>query len=56
MKRREFIKMAGVGAAGAAVASPAIAQSMESLIVSILYGGTALCVNCRSVGMTSGRP
>ena len=31
MKRREFIKLAGVGTVGAAVASPAIAQSMREL-------------------------
>jgi TAT (twin-arginine translocation) pathway signal sequence len=27
MKRREFLKVAGVGAAGTAIAMPAIAQS-----------------------------
>ncbi len=31
MKRREFLKAAGVGVAGAAVAKPAIAQSMPAL-------------------------
>jgi TRAP-type mannitol/chloroaromatic compound transport system substrate-binding protein len=31
MKRREFIKVAGIGAASAAVASPAIAQSSPSI-------------------------
>ncbi len=31
MKRREFLKVAGVGAAGAAIAKPAIAQSMPEL-------------------------
>jgi TRAP-type mannitol/chloroaromatic compound transport system substrate-binding protein len=31
MKRRDFIKTAGVGVAGAAIASPAIAQSMPEL-------------------------
>ena len=31
MKRRDFIKVAGVGAASAAVASPAIAQSMPEI-------------------------
>ena len=31
MKRREFLKVAGVGAAGTAIAMPAIAQSMPEL-------------------------
>ncbi len=31
MKRREFLKVAGVGAAGAVIAKPAIAQSMPEL-------------------------
>ena len=31
MKRREFIKLAGASTVGAAVASPAIAQSMPEL-------------------------
>ena len=31
MKRREFIKVAGIGAAGAAIASPAIAQSSPEI-------------------------
>ena len=31
MKRREFIKAAGLGLAGSAVAAPAIAQSMPEL-------------------------
>jgi TRAP-type mannitol/chloroaromatic compound transport system substrate-binding protein len=31
MKRREFLKVAGVGAAGTAIAAPAIAQSMPEL-------------------------
>src|SRR5438874_8565300 len=31
MKRREFIKAAGIGLAGSAVAAPAIAQSMPEL-------------------------
>ncbi len=31
MKRRQFLKAAGVGVAGAAVAAPAIAQSMPEL-------------------------
>ena len=31
MKRRQFLKTAGIGAAAAAVASPAIAQSMPEL-------------------------
>ena len=31
MKRREFLKAAGVGLAGSAVAAPAIAQSMPEL-------------------------
>jgi hypothetical protein len=31
MKRRDFIKVAGIGAAGAAIASPAIAQSMPEI-------------------------
>src|SRR3981189_3873012 len=31
MKRREFLKAAGIGAAAAAVAKPAVAQSMPEL-------------------------
>ncbi|MGZ3324413.1 MAG: ABC transporter substrate-binding protein, partial [Xanthobacteraceae bacterium] len=31
MKRREFLKVAGAGMAGSAVAAPAIAQSMPEI-------------------------
>ena len=31
MKRRQFLKTAGAGVAGAAIAAPAIAQSMPEL-------------------------
>src|SRR5207247_9338031 len=52
MKRREFLKAAGVGVAGSAVAAPAIAQSMPEIkwrftaswpkSLDTLYGGCEL--------------
>ncbi len=58
MKRRDFLKTAGIGAATSAIAAPAIAQSMPELkwrmttswpkSLDTLYGGADLM--CRAVG------